>query len=313
MIVTVTPAPALDWTLNVDSFELGTVNRAEDRGIEVSGKGVNISWALMRQNISTLAIFPSGGKSNELVREVLAENGMEHEIIHTSADMRTNVTLIVPNTPETKINTVGAPLQQSEIDALFAAVATHSDAASTIVICGSLPAECPITLHRDLAIEAHKSSARVIVDASGEALVVALEAKPDLIKPNASELAELTGETLHTLGDVEMAAQKARKLGAVAVLASLGSDGMLLVDQHGSLHAKVGKVEVKNAVGAGDASLAGFIAGGHDREASIASAVLWGSSAVSHETTLFEVIHELEKQITVTADFDRNTPLHETN
>lgn len=313
MIVTVTPAPALDWTLNVDSFVLGTVNRAEDRGIEVSGKGVNISWALMRQNINTLAIFPSGGKSGELVREVLAKNGMKHEIIHTFADMRTNVTLIVPNTPETKINTVGAPLQQSEIEELFAAVAEHSDAASTIVICGSLPADCPITLHRDLAIEAHKSSARVIVDASGEALVSALEAKPDLIKPNASELSELTGETLLTLGDVERAANNARELGAEAVLASLGADGMMLVDEFGSLHAKAGKVKVVNAVGAGDASLAGFIAGGSDRVESLKSAVLWGSSAVGHETTLFEVIEELESHIKVTDDFDRNTILSETN
>jgi 1-phosphofructokinase len=68
---------------------------------------------------------------------------------------------------------------------------------------------------------------------------------------------------------------------------------------------------VVNAVGAGDATLAGFIAGGPDRYNSLQTAVLWGSSAVAHGTTLFEVIEELNHRVTILESFDRDQNLGE--
>lgn len=311
MIVTVTPAPAMDWTLNLDTFNMGSVNRAENHGKEVSGKGVNISWALMKQGFSTHTIFPAGGHTAELAREVLENTGMNFSLIPTSAEMRTNVTLVVPGFGETKINTSMAPLKEHEIDQLISTVSKHCDEASTVVIAGSLPMKCPPSLHRDLTEIAHQKGARAIVDASGDSLALALSAEPDLIKPNSDELSELTGLELVTLGDVEIAAQLAISKGAIAVLASLGADGMMLVDSQGSLLASATDVKVVNAVGAGDATLAGFIAGGPDRFEALQTAVLWGSSAVSYGTTLFEVKEELNQRITILESFDRNQALRE--
>ena len=311
MIVTVTPAPALDWTLRVERFQLGDVNRAEDQGKEVSGKGVNISWALMKAGIETRAVFPAGGRAAALVREVLNESGMNFAIVETAAEMRTNITLIVPGFPETKVNTAGAPLSPAEVAEFLEVVKMNCEEANTIMVCGSLPAGMPATLHRDIVEMAKRLNKETVVDASGEALRMALEAGPGLIKPNTTELAELVRFSLTTFGDVERAAHAARELGARAVLASLGADGILLVDEYGSLLSQAQEISVVNAVGAGDAALAGFVAGGPDRESRLRNAVLWASSAVGQETTLFEVQPDLESRIHVSPDFSREQTLRE--
>lgn len=311
MILTVTPAPALDWTLKADRFQFGEVNRAEDQGKEVSGKGVNISWALMKAGIATRAVFPAGGRTAALVRDVLTQSGMDFTIVETEAEMRTNVTLIVPNLPETKINTVGAPLSPPEVEEFLRVVRKSCEQASIVMVCGSLPKGMPSTLHRDIVEIAKGLGKETIVDASGEVLLAALQAAPGLIKPNTFELVTLAEFSILTFGDVERAAHYARELGAAAVLASLGADGMMLVDDQGALFAQAKDIEVRNAVGAGDAALAGFVAGGADRESRLREAVLWASSAVGQATTLFDVQHELASKIHVDPDFSRDQLLRE--
>ena len=55
------------------------------------------------------------------------------------------------------------------------------------------------------------------------------------MKPNVHELAELTGPGPRTLGDVIDAAQEVSTPRCATVLASLGSDGAVLVDDDGAL------------------------------------------------------------------------------
>ncbi len=80
---------------------------------------------------------------------------------------------------------------------------------------------------------AHTAGARIALDTSGPALREALRERPDVVKPNAEELAETVGRPLATVGDAVKAAEELRELGAGAVLASLGADGQLLVSADG--------------------------------------------------------------------------------
>ncbi len=88
------------------------------------------------------------------------------------------------------------------------------------------------------------------------------------------------GRPLATVGDALKAAEELRAAGARAVLASLGADGQLLVDDDGVWYGTAPVDAVRSNVGAGDASLAGFlVAGGRGPEA-LASAVAHGAAAV---------------------------------
>jgi 1-phosphofructokinase len=298
MIVTLTAAPAIDWTIEVDSFELGAVNRAVQSSREPSGKGVNVSWALHRAGVPTRAVFPAGGCTGEFMAGALSQAGLDHVIVDTGRDVRTNITLISPGS-STKLNEQGTALSEEQTRRLQKAIIDASLDASVVLICGSLPAGAPATFVRNMVRTLKASGVDVVVDVSGPPLELALAAHPDLIKPNVHELAALTGRQLGTLGDVANAAQEARKLGAGAVLASLGADGALLVDDDGALYARATDIPFVNSVGAGDALLAGFFGGGHTRQERLATAMLWASSAVAHHTTLFPIREDLAERIAV--------------
>ena len=127
----------------------------------------------------------------------------------------------------------------------------------------------------------------MVIDTSGPPLVAALAAGPDLIKPNAEELADAAGGTITTIGDVVDAAQELRARGAKAVLASLGADGALLVSGSGVRHGAAPVDEVVSTVGAGDAMLAGYLSAAADTDQALRTALAWGAAAVQHHGTLF--------------------------
>jgi len=119
------------------------------------------------------------------------------------------------------------------------------------------------------------------------------EAAPDLMKPNAEELAGLTGVSPESLelaldrGDAQPVVAAARNLveqGVGAVLATLGAAGAVLVDASGAWLAIPPPVSAVSTVGAGDASLAGYIlaeAAGCSAPERLQTAVAYGSAAAS--------------------------------
>lgn len=309
MIVTATPAPAIDWTIATDFFGLGLVNRANTVSREASGKGLNVSWALHKQGVDTLAIFPAGGQTSEFMKDTLAAASLPHVVAQVSAEVRTNITLRVSGSPDTKINTSSDALTTAEIDAYLSTISSLLQNARVLVSSGSLPPGAPITLHRDIIALGKKAGVFTVVDSSGQALVEALTQGPDLVKPNREELEELTGRPVATLGDVVGACEEVRAMGAGAVVASLGSQGVVLVDSEGVLVGSVTGVVARNTIGAGDALLAGFIAKPDDRVAQVTRALVWASSAVQSESTLFDVDRAIENNVRVSATWDAHTVL----
>jgi 1-phosphofructokinase len=122
---------------------------------------------------------------------------------------------------------------------------------------------------------------RVAVDASGPALLAAVAARPALIKPNRDELAEAVGHPVDSIGDAIEAAHELRDRGAQSVLASLGADGAVLVDDDGVTIGEAPIAEPRSTVGAGDSLLAGFLAAGARGRSALAEGLAWGAAAVS--------------------------------
>jgi 1-phosphofructokinase len=156
------------------------------------------------------------------------------------------------------------------------------------------------------------ATVKVAIDSSGAPLVAALEAGPDLIKPNREELAEATGRRLLTLGDVVAAAEELRGRGVGAVLASLGADGAVLVDATGATFGSATVERPRSAVGAGDSMLAGFLAGGGSGPAALAEALAWGAAAASLPGSRMPTPDDLDPQRVTLADrIDPDRPLKE--
>jgi 1-phosphofructokinase len=287
MIITLTPNPSVDRTVFVDALPHGTVVRSTKSWSEPSGKGVNVSLALHAHGIPTSAVLPLGGPVGGQLAQMLTQAGLPFHATRIAGDTRSNISLVEPDGTVTKINEAGPALTGDETAQLAGAALDVSRGGRWLAACGSLPSGMRADFYALLLREARRRGLLTAVDSSGPPLHAALDAGPDLIKPNADELAEVAGAELRTLEDVITAAQRLRSRGARTVLASLGPDGAVLVDEHGVLYGEAPRVPIVSTVGAGDALLAGFLAtGGAGREA-LAAGLRWAAAAVQHHGTLF--------------------------
>jgi len=267
MIVTLTPNPSLDRTIELAGpLARGEVQRAVLAHHEPGGKGVNICRALEASGLKSLAILP--GDEDDPVLVALRSQGIPHLGLPIGAALRSNVAITEPDGTTTKVNEPGPVLTDAQQRALIDLVLDRAEGASWLVLAGSLPRGVPAdfyaTLIRRVRDRFGAAAPRVAVDSSGAPLAAAATAAPDLLKPNAEELAELTGrfdaDTLEA--DPRLAVEAARTLlagGAGAVLATLGSQGAVLVTAEGSWLAQTPPMTAVSTVGAGDSALAGFL------------------------------------------------------
>ena len=291
MIVTLTLNPSLDRTVEIGELARGAVIRAGSARLDPGGKGVNVTRALIANQIPSRAVLPCGGDEGYQLAGLLHAEGVEVIAVPIAAHTRSNVALAEADGTITKINEPGARLTPHELDALTEAVQTAAGRAGWVAACGSLPPGVPVEFYADLCRRCADQGVKVAVDTSGPALLAAVEARPALIKPNRDELAAAVGSKIETVQDVVDAAQALRSWGAQAVLASLGADGAVLVTDAGAIAGEARVAAPRSSVGAGDALLAGFLAAGaagnagtagtDDDASALAEALTWASAAVS--------------------------------
>ncbi|MEU8965963.1 1-phosphofructokinase [Streptomyces sp. NPDC048491] len=311
-ILTVTPNPSLDRTYEVPGLARGEVLRATGERMDPGGKGVNVSRAVAAAGHRTVAVMPLGGAPGALVAELLGAEGIEVAPVPVAGHTRSNISVAEPDGTLTKVNAPGPELSAAESELLLDTVREHSGRVDWIACCGSLPRGLAPQWYADLVARAHAAGAKVALDTSGPSLIAALRERPDVVKPNAEELAQAVGRPLATIGDAVKAAEEVRELGAGAVLASLGADGQLLVTAAGTYFASAPVATVRSNVGAGDASLAGFLAAGGEGPGALAAAVAHGAAAVQLPGSVMPTPGDLDPaSVTVTDAVPLDRPLTE--
>jgi 1-phosphofructokinase len=306
MITTVTPNPSVDWTLEIPTLTRGLVHRIAAERQEPSGKGVNVTRALTVNGVRSVAVLPVGGTEGSELEALLAAEHVTYRAVRVTGSIRVNISLTERDGTATKINALGPTLSDEETDRLLIAVVEESGRADWVLGSGSLPGGVGETFYARLGEAARRSGARFALDSSGAPLLAGLRARPDVIKPNTEELAQAVGRPLATFGDAVAGARELGQLGAMTVVVSMGSDGALLVDEEGVLHAKAFASSPKSTVGAGDALLAGYLAGtlaaGGNRATALREAVAWGSGALRLDGSRVPVITEADRAAVVMDD-----------
>ena len=296
MIVTVTPNPSIDRTISLTSpLTRGAVHRVSSVTTEPGGKGVNVARALTLAGVDAVAVLPA--PADDPLMAALSASAVPFHCVPTAGAVRTNLAVTEHDGTTTKLNEPGAALDHAALDALTMAVIAAAETASWVVLSGSLPPGVPDHWYAHVVALLAPYPCRVAIDTSDgplAALVASLDrAGPDLIKPNAEELAGVLGYSPQALeaavahGDPEPVVTAARQLldrGVGAVLATLGAAGAVLVDETGSWMAAPPPVVARSTVGAGDASLAGYlraVTGGAVPPARLQMAVAYGSAAAA--------------------------------
>ncbi|MEG2958737.1 MAG: 1-phosphofructokinase [Oscillospiraceae bacterium] len=261
MIYTLTCNPALDCLMDLDVLTAGAVNRAAAQQLTCGGKGVNVALVLSQLEQSVTALGFLAGNTGLMLQNELTRLRLRTDFITLpQGDTRINVKLVT--NCETQINGPGPTVDDTALQALTHKL-TRLTAGDTLVLAGSLPPPLPDCFYRDLMTDLTRRNVDCVVDAEGDLLRLALESRPFLIKPNLDELSELVGEQLAPTDrdGVLAACRRAQKLGATQVLLSLGGTGALLVTPEEDFFIPAPEGAVCCSVGAGDALLAGFLAG----------------------------------------------------
>jgi 1-phosphofructokinase len=253
-------------------------------------------------------VLPSGGPEGAQLAALLAPFGVQTVQVPIGGTVRSNITVAEPDGTTTKLNEAGPELTADEAAAVARTVVDLAPRASWVVGAGSLPRGLGVDFYARLVTALRDSHTQVCIDASGPPLAAAVDAGPDLIKPNTEELAELVGRPLARLADVVDAAAEIRKRGVGTVLVSLGGDGALLVSADEVLHGWAPPVRVRSTVGAGDSTLAGFLAGGGRGRSALVTAIAYGTAAVQLPGSVMPRPSDLNPDavvVTDTPDLDR--------
>jgi 1-phosphofructokinase len=316
-IVTLTANPSVDRTVALPSpLERGAVLRVDHATSQAGGKGVNISRAAVAAGLDTVAVLPA--RYDDAFVHELEDAGIECRTSRPAGEIRVNLTLTEPDGTTTKLNSPGAAVGTEHLDDLAATLVREAEGSSWVVLAGSLPPGAPPGFYADL-VRRLRGVTKVAVDTSGEPLAELVaglpDSAPDLIKPNAEELASVTDTDVAELeADPAAAARAARLLverGVGTVLLTLGGEGAVLLDRSGGWHALPPPTTVVSTVGAGDSSLFGYLLAelrGLSPADRLALAVAYGSAAAGLPgTTIPTPDHVDADAVTV-----RELPVHQT-
>ncbi|MFJ5995715.1 1-phosphofructokinase family hexose kinase [Streptomyces sp. NPDC092370] len=258
MILTVTLNTALDITYRVPSLRPHASHRVSEVTERPGGKGVNVARVLAALGHEVTVTGFTGGATGRVVREKLtAVPGVVDALVPISGATRRTIAVVDERTGDTtQLNEPGPLVAPTEWSAFQEAYGDLLPSASAVALCGSLPPGVPVGAYAGLVRTARTAGVPVLLDTSGEALRRGVAARPDIIKPNTDELAELTGSH-----EPLRATQDARRRGAHAVVASLGAEGLLAVTPEGRWRATPPTSVRGNPTGAGDSTVAGLLSG----------------------------------------------------
>lgn len=305
-LVTLTPSPAIDRTYRLPELRLGEVNRATSVTEEFAGKGVNVSRNLSLAGIVAPAVVPLSRRDREAIA------GDELIIASDCAGrLRVNITAIDDRGETTKINQSAPELSEDEWGALVGAAGEALGASNGgwLLVAGSFPSISGRLPNIESLRASFPQETSIALDTSGEVFDVwARSGLLDFVKPNVKELGEALGRALHTLGDVADAAREVAAWGVRHVMVSMGAVGFLGHSAGEFWWATCEPVEVRNTIGAGDASVSGFfdslLREPDDIRGAVGRAAQWGAQKVQQPTSQLSHLEGLPS-VTVTDAIDR--------
>ncbi|MEU0008350.1 1-phosphofructokinase family hexose kinase [Streptomyces sp. NPDC006314] len=306
MILTVTLNTALDITYRVRSLRPHTSHRVSDVIERPGGKGVNVARVLAALGHEATVTGFAGGVTGRAIRDQLTGTSrLTDALVPVAGATRRTIAVVDQLSGDTtQLNEPGPQIEPAEWGAFLDRYDELLPSASAVALCGSLPPGVPVGAYANLVRRARSFGVPVLLDTSGEPLRRGVAARPDIIKPNADELAELTGSH-----EPLRATQDARRRGAHAVVASLGAGGLLAVTPEGRWRAAPPARLHGNPTGAGDSAVAGLLSGLVERlpwpdrlarAVALSAATVRATAAGEFDREVYE---EMLERATVSAEF----------
>ena len=302
MIYTVTLNPAVDRELQVDAITFDTVLRARQWRVDCGGKGFNVARMLQSLGTPSVALGFAAGKAGELLNDELQALGIETDFVWVDGETRTNVSIVsADHSHYVKVNEPGPTISGDDLVNLMQKIRKLARKGDGWVLAGSLPPGVPPSIYSDMITILQSAGAQVFLDTSDEALRIACQANPFLIKPNAEEAQELTGLPINTPAEIAAAGKAIQAMGVGNVIISMGKQGALLINGQRAWLASSPEIVERNPIGAGDSMVAGLVWGlsqGHDMPEALCRGIACGAATASQRGTAVGTLAQVNELLT---------------
>lgn len=283
MILCIGPTPASQRVMVFQKLATDEVNRAAQTLDGAAGKGINVAKVLKALGEEPIYAGFLGGDRGEELRSCLETMGIPVECEQVEPPTRQCITVIDRQAGTvTELVEESRPIQAQHYDSLFERLLGRGAAAGNrckaAIMSGTITPAGPADFYQRCTRLAHDLGALAIVDAKGEPLQRALEASPDLVKPNRNELEATLGNVLPDERAVLNGMQRLRERGAAMVVITAGAAPALAFDGRYCWRIKSPEARAVNPIGSGDAFTAG-VACRLVRGDEIGEACRWGAAA----------------------------------
>ena len=253
-------SPAIDATVRMDAWPAdGCIIKNAADTFAPGGKAVNVARWLAKRGATVACGGLLGEDNAAMFEKELAKYGIEDRFVRVPGSTRVNE-MFVTREGSFKVNRAfrGGPalswadltLRREGAPETFGA-RPRAPVADVVILSGSLPKDWPADTYRTLVAAAKAAGAKVVLDASGKALVEGVKAHPDVIKPNAEECEALVGFVPKTPAEFKRATAELKRFCDYPIISDGGTgcwfDGEFVAAP---------KVEVLDTTAAGDTLLA---------------------------------------------------------
>jgi len=303
-IITITLNPAFDIHCKVENLQLYKENYVSSYMKHAGGKGINISRALTHFGVDNTALCVVGTSGGEEFLKALDADSMKYNYVVTDGRIRENITLH-SDSKETRISFEGFELNKECIEKIYAMIEKEKNDNLFVTFTGRLSKGITNKEAVELLSKIKMLGAKIIVDCNSLTRDELLEIKPFLIKPNEQEVSQLSGCEIKAADEAINVARRLQNGGVENVIISLGSQGMVFCGACGEYKISVPDITPISTIGAGDSTIAGFIAGlamGKSMHDTLKLAAAFGTAACFEGGTnppSIERINHVEKEIEI--------------
>jgi 1-phosphofructokinase family hexose kinase len=280
VIACVAPSPSVDRLFEVECLRPGEIHRPTRFVRVAGGKGLNAARAASALGAEVRAVALLGGGSGHWIADELGRIGIPLVASWCGGESRNCLSVADRESGSlTEFYEESALVSPGEWEAFARAAQDAAASAEWTTVSGSLPPGAPADSYERFA--ALETKVAVDTGALGDA-------RPALVKVNATEASALTGLPVAATGEtLEAAHQLRRRIGGDGHAAAVtsGRDGAVLVTPDGSAWRGSLTAAGRYPVGSGDAFLAGLVtalAAGDDWPDALAAAL--GAAAANAET-----------------------------
>lgn len=265
MIISLTLNPSVDYLYEIDSFQLGKLNRFKNPVRMVGGKGINAGRTASILGSKVWATGVLAGKNGELVRSILEKEKFSKDFLDIDGETRNAITIMHNNGIQTEMIEVGPYVNETTEEEILKKIIQQNNISTNvevICLCGSVNSKNENLYQNFIKIIKKKlgNDIKILADISRTQLKNVLESdyKPYFIKPNIHEFSEIIDTVVNTKDEIVYHLKNSNLFdGVPLIIVSCGEDGAIAKFNKEIYDLKIPTIDLVNPTGSGDATVGG--------------------------------------------------------